>query len=72
MLKINLRNNYMFSTQSHSNIDSIPHNTHPFHLVDISPWPILASFALLSGALALVNWLTLGEMSSNVLINSII
>ena len=30
--------------------------THPYHLVDISPWPILMSFALLSGALALVSW----------------
>lgn len=37
---------------------------HPFHLVDVSPWPILMSFALLSGALALVSWLTLGINSS--------
>ena len=37
------------------------HTTHPYHLVDASPWPILMSFALLSGALLLVNWLTLGE-----------
>lgn len=37
--------------------------THPFHLVDVSPWPILMSFALLSGALALVSWLTLGNHS---------
>lgn len=34
---------------------------HPFHLVDVSPWPILMSFALLSGALSLVSWLTLGS-----------
>ncbi len=40
--------------------------THPFHLVDISPWPILMSFGLLSGALALVSWLTLG-INSNYL-----
>lgn len=38
---------------------SIP--AHPYHLVDVSPWPILKSFGLLSGALALVSWLTLGE-----------
>jgi hypothetical protein len=37
--------------------------THPFHLVDVSPWPILKAFALLSGALALVSWLTLGKNS---------
>lgn len=29
--------------------------------MDVSPWPILKSFALLSGALALVSWLTLGN-----------
>jgi hypothetical protein len=34
--------------------------THPYHLVDVSPWPIFMSFGLLSGALALVSWLTLG------------
>lgn len=31
---------------------------HPFHLVDISPWPIFMSFNLLSGSFILVNWLT--------------
>lgn len=36
---------------------------HPYHLVDISPWPILMSFGLLSLALALVSWLTLGVNS---------
>jgi len=45
-------------------------STHPYHLVDVSPWPILMSFALLSGALSLVNWLTLG--TNNKIINSII
>jgi len=30
--------------------------THPYHLVDISPWPILMSFGLLSAALLLVTW----------------
>lgn len=43
---------------------------HPYHLVDISPWPILKSFALLSGALAIVNWLTLGE--NNLLLYGIV
>ena len=33
---------------------------HPYHLVDISPWPILKSFGLLSVALGIVNWLTSG------------
>ena len=37
--------------------------THPFHLVDVSPWPILKSFGTLSGALAIVSWLTLGKNS---------
>ena len=46
------------------------YNTHPFHLVEVSPWPILMSFALLSGAFALVDWQTIGENS--MLINVII
>lgn len=37
------------------------YTTHPYHLVDVSPWPILKSKNLLSGALALVSWLTLGQ-----------
>lgn len=44
--------------------------SHPYHLVDVSPWPILMSFALLSGALLLVNWLTLGE--NNMLVTIVI
>lgn len=31
---------------------------HPYHLVDVSPWPILMSFTLLLGAQVLVTWLT--------------
>lgn len=31
---------------------------HPYHLVDVSPWPILMSVAVLSGALGMVSWLT--------------
>jgi cytochrome c oxidase subunit 3 len=46
------------------------YSTHPFHLVDVSPWPILKSFGLLSGALALVSWLTLGQ--NNVLVYVVI
>jgi cytochrome c oxidase subunit 3 len=40
------------------------YNTHPFHLVDVSPWPLLMSISLLTGALSLVNWLTLGSNNS--------
>jgi len=40
---------------------SIP--AHPYHLVDVSPWPILMSFGVLSLALVLVSWLTLGSNS---------
>ena len=40
---------------------SVP--AHPYHLVDVSPWPILMSFGLLSLALVLVSWLTLGSNS---------
>ena len=40
---------------------SIP--AHPYHLVDVSPWPILMSFGVLSLALVLVSWLTLGQNS---------
>jgi hypothetical protein len=43
----------------------IQHNSkkgfnHPFHLVDVSPWPKILSVILLSFALGLVRWLTLG------------
>jgi len=37
---------------------------HTFHLVDISPWPLLMSFSLLSVALILVNWKTLGYINT--------
>jgi hypothetical protein len=39
---------------------------HPYHLVDVSPWPILKAFGLLSGALGLVSWLTLGKKSTGI------
>jgi cytochrome c oxidase subunit 3 len=32
--------------------------SHPFHLVDGSPYPLLMSFALLGFAVSLVSWLT--------------
>ena len=42
------------------------YNTHPFHLVDVSPWPILMSISFLSGALAIVDWLTIGANNGSV------
>nr|AXS65043.1 cytochrome c oxidase subunit 3 [Curculionoidea sp. 15 KM-2017] len=41
---------------------------HPFHLVDNSPWPILASFNLFSFMMGLIKWFHLN--SSNLLIFS--
>nr|QCQ69096.1 cytochrome c oxidase subunit 3 [Powellomyces hirtus] len=37
---------------------------HPYHLVDVSPWPLLMSMALLTAALGLVSWL--GHYSTNL------
>lgn len=31
---------------------------HPYHLVDISPWPIFLSFSLLSLGFTIIKWLT--------------
>lgn len=39
---------------------------HPYHLVDISPWPLLLSLTLLSGAMSFVHFMT--EGSSIILI----
>lgn len=39
---------------------------HPYHLVDISPWPLLLSFTLLSFAMSFIN--SLLENSSIMLI----
>jgi hypothetical protein len=39
---------------------------HPYHLVDISPWPLLLSFTLLSTAISFINFLM--EGSSIILI----
>jgi len=38
---------------------------HPYHLVDVSPWPFLMSIAALSFAINLVSWL--GHYSFNLL-----
>jgi len=32
-------------------------NRHPYHLVDISPWPLLISFSLLSFAINIIAWI---------------
>ena len=31
---------------------------HPYHLVDVSPWPFIMAFSVFSGAVGLVAWLT--------------
>lgn len=31
---------------------------HPYHLVDVSPWPLFLSLTLLSAAMSVINWLT--------------
>ena len=30
---------------------------YPFHLVDCSPWPILMSLVMFSGAICVVSWM---------------
>ena len=39
---------------------------HPYHLVDISPWPLLLSLTLLSTAISFILWIL--EGSSLILI----
>jgi len=29
---------------------------HPYHLVEVSPWPILLSLTVMSGAFTLASW----------------
>jgi len=36
----------------------ISRQTHPYHLVDISPWPILMSLSILSLAISIISWIT--------------
>lgn len=48
--------NYPYSTQANAypQTTNIPSQAHPYHLVDPSPWPLTASFALLVTTLAAV------------------
>ena len=39
---------------------------HPYHLVDVSPWPILMSLTLLNFAFIIVKWLTHKEVGLEV------
>ena len=34
---------------------------HPYHLVDISPWPLLLSLTLLSTAMSFIHWIIEGS-----------
>lgn len=44
---------------------------HPYHLVDVSPWPISMAFGVFTAAIAMVSWL--GNYTiSNILVLSII
>jgi cytochrome c oxidase subunit 3 len=43
---------------------------HPYHLVDVSPWPLLMSLAVFSAAIALVSWL--GHFSSSFPFNPLL
>jgi hypothetical protein len=31
---------------------------HPYHLVDVSPWPLLLSLSVLSAAISFINWIS--------------
>ena len=35
---------------------------HPYHLVDVSPWPLLLSLSVLGGAISFINWIS-GEIT---------
>nr|ADO60639.2 cytochrome c oxidase subunit III [Ischalia sp. BMNH 840493] len=39
------------------------HKNHPFHLVDVSPWPVLASLTLFSLMTGLIKWFHLFEIN---------
>nr|ADO60616.2 cytochrome c oxidase subunit III [Omonadus floralis] len=39
------------------------HKNHPFHLVDVSPWPILGSFSALMMMVGIIKWFHLSSMS---------
>nr|YP_009434130.1 cytochrome c oxidase subunit III [Hycleus marcipoli]APB02783.1 cytochrome c oxidase subunit III [Hycleus marcipoli] len=46
------------------------HKNHPFHLVDVSPWPILGSFTALMLMTGIIKWFHL--LNSNLLLLSFI
>ena len=41
---------------------------HPYHLVDISPWPILISFSLLTFAINIINWIKNKEITVTLIL----
>ena len=40
---------------------------HPYHLVEISPWPLLISFSILSFAINVINWIQIHEITFSFL-----
>jgi hypothetical protein len=48
-----------------NSLNLTPRQSHPFHLVDVSPWPFLMSFSIFGAAVGLVSWL--GHYPSNPL-----
>jgi cytochrome c oxidase subunit 3 len=40
---------------------------HPYHLVEVSPWPILMSFTIMSSAFTLVSWFSHNASYSNLI-----
>jgi cytochrome c oxidase subunit 3 len=41
---------------------------HPYHLVDISPWPLLISFSILSFAINIINWIKNKEITISIIL----
>nr|YP_010838220.1 cytochrome c oxidase subunit III [Sternocampsus coriaceus]WGF20847.1 cytochrome c oxidase subunit III [Sternocampsus coriaceus] len=39
------------------------HKNHPFHLVDVSPWPILGAFSAMTMMMGLIKWFHMFDMS---------
>lgn len=46
--------------------------SHPYHIVTISPWPILSSIGLLLTGLILCSWLNKKELNINYIILNIL
>ena len=42
---------------------------HPFHLVDVSPWPIFVSFTLLIFGIEFVSWMQLWDVNLQLLLS---